>query len=147
MKKRLIVFLGCCIACLASYGQQRNSSDSNYLLMINQRIDDYVVQRNTISLDSLYANDFVFSHGTGKVEGKSSWLTSVVRNNFPQRQHDSVKVEMHPGVAILKGSMNIQRVVNKEKTDRYHLRYIRVYAWRDNRWQLISHNTTYESHE
>ena len=67
-------------------------------------------------------------------------------NNYPQRQHDSVKVELHAGVAIVKGKMDIQKI-NNDKTDRYHLRYIRIYALRNKHWQMISHNTTHEWHE
>jgi hypothetical protein len=126
--------------------QPVKNSDSSFLVSLNQQIDSYVVQRNTTALDSLYANDFVFSHGSGKVEGKQSWLTTVARANYPMRQHDSVKVELHAGVAIVKGKMAIQKI-NTDKTDRYHLRYIRVYEWRNNRWQMISHNTTHEWHE
>jgi len=121
-------------------------NDSSTLVVLNQRIDDLVVQRNTTGLDSLYATDFVFSHGSGKVEGKSGWLTTVGRANYPKRQHDSVKVELHAGVGIIKGKMSIEKI-NKDKTDRYHLRYLRVYAMRNGRWQLISHNTTHEWHE
>ena len=118
-------------------------ADSSLLIILNQRIDDLVVERNTLALDSLYAADFVFSHGSGRVEGKTAWLTTVGRANYPKRQHDSVKVELHGGVGIVKGKMSIEKI-NKDKTDRYHLRYIRVYAIRNGRWQLISHNTTYE---
>jgi Domain of unknown function (DUF4440) len=121
-------------------------TDSSHLIMLNQAIDNYVVQRNVQALDTLYANDFVFSHGSGKIEGKSGWLMTVEKGNYPMRQHDSVTVEMHPGLAIVKGKMSIHRI-DKDKTARYHLRYIRVYALRNKRWQMISHNTTHERHE
>jgi hypothetical protein len=125
---------------------QSVKQDSSLIVSLNQQIDGYVVQRNLTALDSLYATDFVFSHGSGKVEGKQSWFTTVARANYPQRQHDSVKVELHDGIAIVKGKMDIQKI-NSDKTDRYHLRYIRVYALRNKHWQLISHNTTHEWHE
>ena len=118
-------------------------ADSNYLVVLNQQIDDHVVKRNVIALDSLYAPDFVFSHGSGRIEGKAGWLTTVGRANYPLRRHDSVRAELHPGIAVIKGKMSIEKI-NNDKTDRYHLRYIRVYAFRDRRWQLISHNTTHE---
>ena len=73
-------------------------------------------------------------------------MTTVGRANYPKRSHDSVRVELHPEVAIVKGKMSIEKI-NKDKTDRYHLRYIRVYALRAGRWQLISHHTTHEWHE
>jgi hypothetical protein len=105
-----------------------------------------VVQKDTNWLRTRYADDFVFSHGSGKVEGRAGWLITVGRTNYPSRLHDSVKVELHPGIAVVKGKMAISRT-GKEKTDRYHLRYIRVYAWREKDWQLVSHSTTHEWHE
>jgi hypothetical protein len=146
MKKAIFVSLLVVISFSFSHAQNRSATDSSFLLKLNQQIDDHVVSRNLAALDTLYASDFVFSHGSGRVEGKAGWLTTVGRANYPLRQHDSVKVELHPAVAIVKGKMSIQKV-NKDKTDKYHLRYIRVFALRNNRWQMISHNTTHEWHE
>ncbi len=121
-------------------------ADSNFIILRNQQIDTYVVEHNTTALDSLYADDFVFSHGSGRVEGKQGWFTSVAKGNFLSRLHDSVTVEFHPQLVIVKGKLTVQKK-NKEKTDRYHLHYVRVYALRKNSWQMISHITTREYHE
>jgi hypothetical protein len=133
----------CLFVCILACAQDADSSD---LVALNQQIDTYVVQRNVSALDSLYGSDFVFSHGSGKVEGKSGWMTTVAGAHYPLRQHDSVTVELHAGIGIVKGKMAIQKI-NADKTDRYYLRYIRIYALRGKRWQLISHNTTWEWHE
>lgn len=122
------------------------NSDSSFLINRNQQIDSYVVEHNTTALDSLYAEDFVFSHGSGRIEGKKGWFTSVAKGSFISRLHDSVTVEFHPQLAILRGKLSVQKK-GKEKTDRYHLYYIRVYAFRKNSWQMISHITTNEYHE
>ncbi len=145
MKKIKVLLLFLLLSQL-SLVAQTGGADSSYLVSLNQRIDDYVVKKDTLALKTLYADDFVFSHGSGKVEGKTGWLGTVGRASYPMRQHNSVKVELHPGIAVVKGKMSIQRV-NKDKIDMYHLRYIRVYALRNGRWQLISHNTTHEWHE
>ena len=121
-------------------------ADSNFIILRNQQIDTYVVEHNTTALDSLYADDFVFSHGSGRVEGKQGWFTSVAKGSFLSRLHDSVTVEFHPQLAIVRGKLSVQKK-NKEKTDRYHLYYVRVYALRKNTWQMISHITTREYHE
>lgn len=121
-------------------------SDSAFLVAFNQQVDDDVVKKNITALEKAYADDFVFSHGSGRVEGKAPWLKSAGKGLFLSRTHDSVKVEMHPGVAIVKGKLSVSKT-NKDKTDRYHLYYIRVYAKRNNGWQMISHSTTAEYHE
>ena len=122
------------------------SADSNFILLRNQQIDTYVVAHNTTALDSLYGEDFVFSHGSGRVEGKQGWFTSVAKGSFLSRLHDSVAVEFHPQLAIVRGKLSVQKK-NKEKIDRYQLYYIRVYALRKSSWQMISHITTREYHE
>ncbi len=127
-------------------GQVSTVADSNYVILLNQQIDDYVVENKTAALEKLYADDFVFSHGSGKVEGRESWLKSVAKGSFLQRKHDSVTVEMHPGLAIVRGKLSVQKKAT-HKTDRYHLKYVRIYAYRSKQWQMISHFTFFEYHE
>lgn len=146
MKRITVYILSLLIPAGLLIAQGKISADSNYLVSLNQQIDDLVVSKDTITLHGLYSDDFVFSHGSGKVEGRASWLLTVSRAAYPQRIHDSVKVELHPGIAIVKGKMSIHRS-GKDKIDKYHLRYIRVYALRQEKWQLISHSTTHEWHE
>ncbi len=122
------------------------AADSSLLITLNQQIDNYVVEKNIAALDKLYADDFVFSHGSGRVEGKNGWFVSVSKGSFVARTHDSVKVELHPELAVVKGKLSVQKK-GKEKTDRYHLTYIRVFAYRNKQWQLVSHSTTSEYHE
>jgi len=128
------------------FSLKAQKADSSYLVRLNQEIDDLVCRQDVAKLESLYADDFVFSHGSGKVEGKPGWLKTVGRTNYPSRVHDSVRVELHPGVAVVKGKMDIRRK-DKEKEAVYHLRYIRVYALRGKEWQMISHSTTEEKHD
>jgi Domain of unknown function (DUF4440) len=144
--KKLIVLLLISFPVLIVTAQSTKLADSIIVVILNQQIDNYVVEKNTTALDNLYAADFVFSHGSGRVEGKGGWLRSVAKGGFLLRQHDSVIVELHPGIAIVRGKLSVQKK-NKEKTDRYHLKYTRVYAYRNNNWQLISHYTMSEYHE
>lgn len=144
--KHLSLFFLAFFAIANADAQVANTADSIFLIKLNQQLDDYVVSHNVRGLDSIYADDFVFSHGSGRVEGKVGWLGTVGRANYPLRQHDSVRVELHPSLAIVKGKMDIKKI-NKDKTDSYHLRYIRVFVLRSKRWQLVSHNTTHEWHD
>ncbi len=121
-------------------------TDSSLLITLNQQIDNFVIAKDTAALNKLYASDFVFSHGSGNIQNKQDWLRSVIKGNFVSRQHDSVRVELHPNLAILRGKLSVHKKANN-KSDRYHLHYIRVYAYRNNHWQMISHITTDEFHE
>lgn len=143
MNKSLILFA---FILIHNTGMSQTVSDSIYIIQLNQQIDHGVVLQNIDELKKWYADDFVFSHGSGKVEGKSGWLVSVSKGNFISRLHDSVSVELHPGLAIVKGKLSVQKK-NTKKTDRYYVYYIRVFALRYKKWQLISHHTTAEFHE
>ncbi len=131
---------------LVANAQTNAASDSSLLLLLNQQIDNYVVQANKKALDKLYADDFVFSHGSGRVEGKTGWFKSVAKGSFASRQHDSVTVELHAGIAILKGMLSVTKKTEKGN-NKYHLKYVRVYTLRDKQWQMISHLTYWENHE
>ncbi len=144
MLKTIIVTLAGLFCTYVSAAQQ--NSDSSILLLLNQQIDNYVVDNNVNALDKLYADDFVFSHGSGRVEGKQGWFASVAKGSFLQRQHDSVTVELHTDIAILKGKLSVIKKSTKENS-RYHLKYIRVYERRNKQWQMISHLTYWEIHE
>ena len=117
--------------------QMTTITDSSFIVSLNQQIDNLVIEQNTAALDSMYASDFVFSHGSGKIEGKQGWFISVAKGNFLTRQHDSVSVELHEGLAIVRGKLSVRKK---------NLKYVRVYANRQKRWQLISHITTAEFH-
>lgn len=142
---RILLFIALLYGSLPAMTQRANP-DSLFLLSLNQQLDSYVITRNMQALDTLYADDFVFSHGSGRIEGKAGWLKTVARADYPLRQHDSVSVELHDHIALVKGRMKIAKV-NKDKTDRYFLRYLRLYVLRNKHWQLVSHHTTYEEHE
>jgi hypothetical protein len=144
--KEMLVLLSLVLTTSIVTAQNNAAPDSMYFISLNEQIDTYVVRRNLRALDTLYASDFVFSHGTGFIEGKLEWLSAVEKNSYLSRRHDSVTVESHPGLAILRGKLSIQRKDNDQLT-RYNLKYVRVYAVRNKRWQMVSHITTHEQHE
>lgn len=127
-------------------GQQSRAVDSVRVLALNRELDAAVISKQLAVLDSGYAEDFVFTHGTGLIEGKAGWMKTVVTTRYLLREHDSVTLEWHPGLVLAKGRLRVQKL-DGEKTVSYHLNYIRVYVLRQPRWQLISHQTTREEHD
>lgn len=136
----LVAFLFMAQICLA----QKADAD---VLAANAQIDAGVVKKNIKDLEKLYADDFVFTHGTGFVEGKVSWLKNVQDPEvlFLSRKQDSTQVEMHGDVALVVGRIDIERQ-QKEQLFKYGIWYVRVFVRRSGRWQLISHRTTKEWH-
>lgn len=138
-----------CLVLLHSAGciYAQTSETQKTVDTINRSIDDAVVKKDISKLKQLYADDFVFTHGTGYVEGKGSWIKDVENpsRKFTSRVHDSTLVELHDNVAIVTGSLAITRS-DADALVRYGIRYVRVFTLRNKSWQLISHRTVKEWH-
>jgi ketosteroid isomerase-like protein len=115
---------------------------------LNRKIDQAVVDKNIDFLKRHYAEDFVFTHSTGLIDSKQSWIKNIENmgtDKFMSRLHDSTKVEMHGEVAIIFGKLSVERQ-GKDKVSKYALHYVRVFAIRNKVWQMISHKSTDEVH-
>ena len=135
------------VSVFISFGVLAQSA-SERLLSINAQIDEAVVKKDTKKLARLYADDFVFTHGTGFVEGKASWIKNVADTNthFVSRAQDSTTAELHGNVALVIGKIEITRK-DKDRNVAYGIWYIRVYRKKKkDLWQMISHRTTHEWH-
>ena len=127
---------------------QENEHIEKQVDEINQLIDNAVVAKDIEKLKKYYADDFVFTHGTGLVDSKESWIKNIQRMGeakFISREHDSTTVEIHGDVAIIFGKLSVARE-DKQGLRRYYLHYVRVFALRNKQWQMISHKTTKEWH-
>ena len=116
-----------------------------YVNSLNRAIDAAVVHKNIPFLQQHYAHDFHFTHGTGQLDSKSSWISFISKptTQYLYRRHDSTAVEWHHDVAIVTGTLSVKR----NATDAgYALHYVRVFALRKKVWQLLSHRTTKEWH-
>jgi hypothetical protein len=104
---------------------------------LDSQVETAVVNGDTAALDTLYADDLRFSHFTGTVDGKPGRLRQARSRAFRQRRVDSVAVDRHGDVALTSGRI----AVESSTGERYRLRYVRVYAYRLGRWQLIAHRS------
>jgi ketosteroid isomerase-like protein len=116
---------------------------------LNRAIDKAVVKKDVAFLQKHYADDFVFTHGTGNIDSKESWIKNIQNmpadTRFASREHDSTFVEPHGNIAIITGKLSVQRQ-SKEKITDYYVKYVRVFVLRKKVWQMISHRTYFERH-
>ena len=102
-------------------------------------IDELASKGEFEALSALLADDFYYSHSTGLVQDKQTWLDSLVPLvGRRDRVASVVGVEMHDDVAVVKGDVDI---VWREAPTKYN-RYVRVYRRIDGAWRAISQVTT-----
>src|SRR5690242_8508676 len=101
----MIVITGASLTTLAQGDLQQQLDE------INRSIDQAVVQKDIPKLQQLYADDFVFTHGTGVIDSKESWIDNIRKSTdkFVSRTHDSTRVELHSDVAILTGRLMVTK--------------------------------------
>jgi ketosteroid isomerase-like protein len=119
------------------------NENTRTLESVNRAIEEAVIAKDVARLETLYADDFIFTHGTGLVQTKNQWLDTVQSSetHFLERQLDSTSVELHSETGIVSGRLLVCRRTETGEV-RYGLQYVRVYSMKTGVWQLVSHRTT-----
>ena len=107
---------------------------------LEQRIEEAVVKAEIKFLETVYSNDFRFTHGDGEVQNKAQWLELAAKREVKSRKISTTEVEIHGKVVITAGRLDVIWQ-GEEKDDVYALKYVRVYEKRKGRWILLSHRT------
>ncbi len=137
------------LLCIASFTITAQQIDSNAVKRAIDSIDrilDYaVVNKQIDTLQKHYAEDFYFKHGSGNIDSKKTWIANVMKPStiYISRSHDSVSVELHKDIAIVRGTLRVRRLLASSRPA-YDLQYFRVFIRHRKTWQLLSHNTIRE---
>jgi hypothetical protein len=108
------------------------------LATIDQEIEDAAVRGDLVFLERAYAPDLRYRHANGEVETRSARLANVRRGGYAERTIERLGVEPHGDVGITSGRLVVRRSTGGSE-ERYALPFVRVYAFRGGRWQLLSH--------
>jgi len=142
--KNLSIRVSLIMVCICSIAMHVFSQDTSaaYLDAFNRFIDHAVVKKDKAALDTVYADDFMFTHGTGLIDHKASWLKGVLdeKTLYLSREHDSTIVERHGNIAMIYGKLTIVRK-NGDGSTKYAIKYVRVFLANGSRWQMISHRS------
>jgi len=117
------------------------------LIRTEQAAAQAVVDLDFETMGRIYADDFQFHHSTGVVESKDDWLNALRNTDSPytSRKVDEIEVELHADVAITSGRLTIKRNTDNPRFQDFRIWYIRVYEYRSERWQMISHRSIREA--
>lgn len=160
MRARIVSIL--ILALAASAGAQQSTvpgfpsaaattAPAGEVLAFEREMEAAVVRGDVAFLARACAVDFSFTHGDGwttggaplRVENKAQWLASVGKAPYLFRDLDSVKVELHGDVAITYGMYRARNKTSSPDRGAFTVWFQRVYAFRDGRWQYLSHRTVH----
>jgi ketosteroid isomerase-like protein len=108
---------------------------------LDPAIDNAMSGQDRAALDSLLADDFIYTHANGHAEAKPEFIATILaRTNPPRRVLDDVHAEQHGDIIVSHGNLDI--IYHDDRPNLY-MRYVRVYREADGRWLAISHRTVY----
>ena len=116
------------------------------LIATEKTIAEAVVNLDFDTMNKIYADEFVFYHSTGVVEGKDDWLTKLRNGDavYTARIVDSLAVDFHGDTAITSGRIHLKTKSTNPDRREFTVWYYRIYEERDGRWQMVSHRSLHE---
>ena len=121
------------------------NSDEAVLRSLEWAQANAVVEMDFDVLEEIYADDFIFTHGTGEVHDKTRWFDALSSGrDYLSREHEMIEVELHGDLGIVYGVLLVHAKINGIE-GQFRARYVRVYKQRGDRWLLVSHRTVDQS--
>jgi hypothetical protein len=123
-------------------------------LALERRIEDAVVRGDVAFVESVLASDFSFVHGDAWTTGgkplasddKAAFLKRVADKEYLVHDLDAVKTEVHGNIVITYGryvSLFLPQGRDTSPRKLNSIRFERVYAKRNGKWQFLSHRTVH----
>ena len=121
------------------------NSDEVVLRSLERAQANAVVEMDFDVLEEIYADDFIFTHGTGEVHDKTRWFDTLSSGrDYLSREHEMIEIELHDDLGIVYGVLLVHAKINGIE-GQFRARYVRVYEQRGDRWLLVSHRTVDQS--
>ncbi len=119
--------------------------DESVLRYLERAQANAVVEMDFDVLEEIYADDFIFTHGTGEVHDKTRWFDALSSGrDYLSREHEMIEIELHGDLGIVYGVLLVHAKINGVE-GQFRARYVRVYKQREGRWLLVSHRTVDQS--
>jgi uncharacterized protein (TIGR02246 family) len=108
---------------------------------VDQAREKAILEHDAAALARIYADDYVVTDYHGQVSGKAERLAAVRSGHlhFIALSMEDVRVRLFETVAILTSTDLMQE---SAVTPAQRARFLRVYVFRDRRWQMVASQAT-----
>ncbi len=116
------------------------SADEKAVIAAEKARFDAQVAKDATALNQLLADDLVYVHSNGNVDGKQSYIQSIKDGNstYLSIESQEQKVRLYGNTAIINGICYVKRPPVDGKNNDLKLRYTDVYAKKGGRWQMVT---------
>jgi ketosteroid isomerase-like protein len=115
----------------------REPSDVEEVAALERELIQAFVTGDTVVLDIVLADGFIFTDPQGPPIGKSQWILGLEtgRFRFETVEIENLEVKIFGDTALANGRINIRAAVNGSYNGSFH--YTDVYVKQDGHWKVI----------
>lgn len=117
----------------------QNNGAQQAVLKLEQQWVDALVKADTAALETIYADDLVYTHSSSVVDTKASYIDSIKtgKTKYQSLERDDIKVRVYGDTAIVNCMAKI-----KVNGNDISVRYIHVYVKQKGGWKMAAHQAT-----
>jgi ketosteroid isomerase-like protein len=144
MKKlSLLALLLLSFGAITTAKAQKANATSDEILRIEESRFTAMTRGDIAELSKILADDLVYAHSSGRVDGKKEFLASLESGNlkYVSIQNDEQKARLYGGVALVNGRARVT-ITSQGQEQSFVLRYLDVYVKRNNKWQMVAWQST-----
>ena len=143
--KRILIF-----ALLASVtwsvAQTKPSAVEQEVLRVENARIEAILHADTAALERLLSDDLTYTHSTGRVDSKTSFIRSIQSGDltYVAIQPDELRVRVYGDAAVLTGrsAMKVKSPRLQNQTLDLDVRFLIVYAKQDGHWRQVAWQST-----
>ena len=101
---------------------------------------DAAVKQDRTALESLLADDLVYTHAGGQVQSKSEYIAGVMKGppHYESMTYSDMKIRLYGNTAVLTAFADV-KLTNQPL---FRVRTLHVYVENNGHWQLVAHEST-----
>jgi ketosteroid isomerase-like protein len=98
------------------------------------------VKQDRAALESLLADDLVYTHAGGQVQTKSEYIAAVMKGppHYESMTYSDMKIRIYGQTAVLTAFADIKLT----SQPMFRVRTLHVYVENGGHWQLVAHEST-----
>ncbi|MBI1787546.1 MAG: nuclear transport factor 2 family protein [Acidobacteria bacterium] len=95
------------------------------------------------ALEKLLSDDLTYTHSSGRLETKAQFIAAVKSGSIQYQgvDYDQITVRLYGDTAIAASAPKM-KVASQGQTNSFQARFLRVWAKKQGRWQLVAHQST-----
>jgi len=131
-------------AFLLAFAQERKTNPSEEaVLKMEQQWEDALTTSDTGALDKLYDQTLIYTHSNGKVDTKSSYISTIRSGatKYQSMKRDDIKVNVYGQSAVVSCHWDVHVLSQGNKID-INARYLHVYVQQKDGWKMVAHEST-----